>query len=108
MQAPGLSEEIPALVCVPSNFLPRCFVVQIPEFDNFYLDMNGIIHACSHPNDDDPTFQISEDKIFNDIFRYIEVSFMLCTYDLLLYIPRRAISCSSPSQHCSIAVSDNA
>ena len=49
--------------------------MQIPEFDNFYLDMNGIIHACSHPNDDDPTFRISEDKIFNDIFRYIEVSF---------------------------------
>ena len=48
--------------------------MQIPEFDNFYLDMNGIIHACSHPNDDDPTFSISEDKIFNDIFRYIEVS----------------------------------
>ena len=48
--------------------------LQIPEFDNFYLDMNGIIHACSHPNDDDPTFRISDDKIFNDIFRYIEVS----------------------------------
>ena len=54
------------------------FCVQIPEFDNFYLDMNGIIHACSHPNDDDPTFRISEDKIFNDIFRYIEASFT-CT-----------------------------
>jgi hypothetical protein len=69
-------------VCI---FLPWCFVVQIPEFDNFYLDMNGIIHACSHPNDDDPTFRISEDKIFNDIFRYIEVSFTFCTCNLLLY-----------------------
>ena len=54
--------------------LPLLLHLQIPEFDNFYLDMNGIIHACSHPNDDDPTFRISDDKIFNDIFRYIEVS----------------------------------
>ena len=35
--------------------------------------MNGIIHICSHPNDNDPTFRISEDKIFSDIFSYIEV-----------------------------------
>ena len=67
------------------GFYLDAFFVQIPEFDNFYLDMNGIIHACSHPNDDDPTFRISEDKIFNDIFRYIEVSFT-CTCSLLLYI----------------------
>jgi len=48
-----------------------CF--QIPDFDNLYLDMNGIIHVCSHPNDFDPTFRISEEKIFSDIFHYLEV-----------------------------------
>jgi 5'-3' exonuclease len=48
---------------------------QIPEFDNLYLDMNGIIHMCSHPNDFDPHFRITEEKIFKDIFHYIEVSF---------------------------------
>ncbi|XP_075058040.1 5'-3' exoribonuclease 1 isoform X2 [Mixophyes fleayi] len=50
---------------------------QIPEFDNLYLDMNGIIHQCSHPNDDDVHFRISEDKIFADIFHYLEVLFRI-------------------------------
>uniref|UniRef100_A0A452QP32 5'-3' exoribonuclease 1 n=1 Tax=Ursus americanus TaxID=9643 RepID=A0A452QP32_URSAM len=50
---------------------------QIPEFDNLYLDMNGIIHQCSHPNDDDVHFRISDDKIFTDIFHYLEVLFRI-------------------------------
>ncbi|XP_023211408.1 5'-3' exoribonuclease 1-like [Centruroides sculpturatus] len=50
---------------------------QIPEFDNFYLDMNGIIHTCSHPNDDDPHFRISEEQIFKDICHYIEFLFRM-------------------------------
>ena len=50
---------------------------QIPEFDNLYLDMNGIIHNCSHPNDDDPHFRITEEKIIADIFHYIEVLFRM-------------------------------
>ncbi|KAM8952222.1 5'-3' exoribonuclease 1 isoform 2-T2 [Pelodytes ibericus] len=50
---------------------------QIPEFDNLYLDMNGIIHQCSHPNDDDVHFRITEDKIFTDIFHYLEVLFRI-------------------------------
>lgn len=48
---------------------------QIPEFDNLYLDMNGIIHGCTHPNDEDISFRISEEQIFRDIFNYIDVSF---------------------------------
>ncbi|XP_073435198.1 5'-3' exoribonuclease 1 isoform X1 [Dendrobates tinctorius] len=50
---------------------------QIPEFDNLYLDMNGIIHQCSHPNDDDVHFRITDDKIFADIFHYLEVLFRI-------------------------------
>jgi 5'-3' exoribonuclease 1 len=34
--------------------------------------MNGIIHHCSHPNDVDAHFRVSEDKIILEIFKYIE------------------------------------
>jgi 5'-3' exonuclease len=53
------------------------FILQIPEFDNLYLDMNGIIHVCSHPEDDNPHFRITEEKIFKDIFHYLEVHQLL-------------------------------
>ncbi len=50
-----------------------CYLLQIPEFDNLYLDMNGIVHICSHPDDGNPHFRITEEKIFEDIFHYLEV-----------------------------------
>jgi 5'-3' exonuclease len=40
--------------------------------DNFYLDMNGIIHNCSHPSDGDAHFRITEEQIFLAIFAYID------------------------------------
>ncbi|ETW83387.1 hypothetical protein HETIRDRAFT_444676 [Heterobasidion irregulare TC 32-1] len=45
---------------------------KIPEFDNLYLDFNGIIHSCSHPNDDDAHFRLSEEQIFTSIFAYVD------------------------------------
>ncbi|KAJ2946889.1 hypothetical protein O0L34_g16222 [Tuta absoluta] len=50
---------------------------QIPDFDNMYLDMNGIIHNCSHPDDSDPHFRITEEKIFRDIFHYLSILFQI-------------------------------
>ncbi|KAK6030201.1 hypothetical protein OSTOST_03672 [Ostertagia ostertagi] len=60
-----ISERYPCLSEVISD-------TEIPEFDNLYLDMNGIIHNCSHPNDDDVNFRISQEQIFSDIFAYID------------------------------------
>ena len=59
----------------------KSFFFQIPEFDNLYLDMNGIIHMCSHPEDDNPHFRITEEKIFEAIFHYIEVWNNPTTYE---------------------------
>jgi 5'-3' exoribonuclease 1 len=39
--------------------------------------MNGIIHNCSHPNDEDVHLRISEKQIFKDIFHYIEFLFKM-------------------------------
>jgi 5'-3' exoribonuclease 1 len=45
---------------------------RIPEFDCLYLDMNGIIHNCTHKDSDSPTARMTEDKMFIAIFNYIE------------------------------------
>eukprot|EP01134_Creolimax_fragrantissima_P002793 CFRG2793T1 len=50
---------------------------QVPVFDNLYLDMNGIIHNCSHGNSTDPNFQVTEETIFNDCMAYIDYIFQI-------------------------------
>ncbi|SCU93625.1 LADA_0G04104g1_1 [Lachancea dasiensis] len=45
---------------------------QIPEFDNLYLDMNSILHTCTHANDDDVTKRMTEEEVFAKIFAYID------------------------------------
>ncbi|PLW18535.1 hypothetical protein PCANC_16180 [Puccinia coronata f. sp. avenae] len=50
---------------------------RIPQFDNLYLDMNGIIHHCSHPNEGSAHFRITEQEIYLAIFSYLEHLFSL-------------------------------
>uniref|UniRef100_A0A2M4B8M8 Putative 5'-3' exonuclease hke1/rat1 n=1 Tax=Anopheles marajoara TaxID=58244 RepID=A0A2M4B8M8_9DIPT len=59
---------------------------QVPEFDNLYLDMNGIIHNCSHPNDADVTYRISEEMIFEGIFHYVEYLFKMIRPQKVFFI----------------------
>lgn len=46
--------------------------VILPEIDNFYLDMNGIIHACTHPNDNHTANALSLREMMLSIFRYVD------------------------------------
>ncbi|KAH7036342.1 exoribonculease Dhp1 [Macrophomina phaseolina] len=40
------------------------------EFDNLYLDMNGIVHPCSHPEDKDPPE--NEEEMMIEVFKYTD------------------------------------
>ena len=42
----------------------------LPHFDNLYLDMNGIIHPCCHPQDSSKA--LTEGEMFAGIARYID------------------------------------
>lgn len=43
----------------------------IPEFDNLYLDMNSILHTCTHSNDNTLS-RMTDDQMYAAIFNYID------------------------------------
>ena len=50
-------------------------VAGAPEMDNLYLDMNGIVHTCSHGNDATRVF--TEEEMMARVFRYLERLFLM-------------------------------
>lgn len=54
------------------------------EFDNLYLDMNGIVHPCSHPEDRPPP--TTEEEMMLAIFKYTDRVFNMVRPRKLLLI----------------------
>lgn len=77
-----LSQKYPKIISPVIEKLPEeVDGVQIPvdhnepnpngeEFDNLYLDMNGIVHPCSHP--DDGPAPANEKEMMVAIFDYTD------------------------------------
>mmetsp|Transcript_11284 Transcript_11284/g.20392 ORF Transcript_11284/g.20392 Transcript_11284/m.20392 type:complete len:658 (+) Transcript_11284:94-2067(+) len=55
------------------------------EFDNFYLDMNGIIHQCTHPNDGEIVAMNLED-MFSRMFEYTDRLYRIVRPRRLLFL----------------------
>eukprot|EP01113_Clastostelium_recurvatum_P022706 TRINITY_DN2717_c0_g1_i2.p1 TRINITY_DN2717_c0_g1~~TRINITY_DN2717_c0_g1_i2.p1 ORF type:complete len:1752 (+),score=474.29 TRINITY_DN2717_c0_g1_i2:141-5396(+) len=64
----------------------RISMTLAPEFDNLYLDMNGIIHQCSHPNEDNMLNVLTEKEMFIAIIQYIDKLFHIIKPRRLFYM----------------------
>jgi len=56
----------------------------IPVIDNFYLDMNGIVHNCTHGND--PDVKLTEEEMIKKIFVYLDKLFHIVKPQKLMFM----------------------
>jgi XRN 5'-3' exonuclease N-terminus len=77
--------------------------------DNFYLDMNGIIHTCTHSNND-KLVMLNEREMFQRIFSYTDRLYKLVKPSRLMFLavdgvaPRvriRTHECTDADNQCS-------
>ncbi|XP_028767841.1 5'-3' exoribonuclease 3-like [Neltuma alba] len=54
-------------------------------FDNLYLDLNGVIHPCLRPDDDDSTPTTIE-EVFHNVFEHIDRLFNIVKPRKLVYV----------------------
>jgi 5'-3' exoribonuclease 1 len=59
---------------------------EIPEVHNFYLDMNGIIHPCTHGNAEGEIIVLDETAMFKKIFLYVDRLYKLVKPTQVLYL----------------------
>ena len=56
----------------------------VPVIDNFYLDMNGIVHNCTHGND--PDTKLTEEEMIKKIFMYLDKLFHIVKPQKLMFM----------------------
>ena len=56
------------------------------EVDNFYLDMNGIIHPCTHGNNENELIFLDETAMFKKIFLYVDRLYKMVQPNQVLYL----------------------
>ena len=56
------------------------------QVDNFYLDMNGIIHPCTHGNVEGEIVVLDETAMFKKIFLYVDRLYKLVRPSKVLYL----------------------
>lgn len=56
----------------------------VPVVDNLYLDMNGIIHNCTHGNDEESN--LTDEEMILRIFNYLDRLFQIVNPQKLLFM----------------------